>query len=116
MYSFERLEVWKESRELVKATYAITKNFPKEELYGLTSQIQRAAISIPSNIAEASGRNGEKDQAKFYGYAYSSLMEVLTQMIIAVDLNYLDEDTLNNEFRPLVEKISLPLYKMKNKA
>ena len=115
IYSFERLEVWKVSRELVKMTYAITNNFPKEELYGLTSQIRRAAISVPSNIAEASGRTTEKDQAMFYRYAYSSLMELLNQMIIAVDLGYFNEEILKNDFRPLVEKISLPLYKLKSR-
>ncbi|MCH8534611.1 MAG: four helix bundle protein [Flavobacteriaceae bacterium] len=115
-YSFEKLEVWQMSRELVKMTYIITRDFPKEEFYGLTSQVRRAAISVPSNIAEASGRKSMKDQAKFYGYSYSSLMELLNQMIIAVDLDYLEENTLNYKVRPLVEKISLPLYKLKSKG
>lgn len=115
-YGFERLEVWKLSRVLVGLVYTLTADFPKSELYGLTSQIRRAAISVPSNIAEASGRSGDKDRKKFYRYAYGSLMELLNQMIISVDLNYCSESQLNDDIRPLIEKISLSLYKLKGKV
>lgn len=93
-----------------------TRSFPKEELYGLTSQVRRAAISIASNIAEGSGRSNEKEQLQFYRIAYSSLMEVLNQLIIASDLNYLSEEILNNEFRPRIESLSSKLYSLKKKG
>jgi four helix bundle protein len=115
-YGFERLEVWKLSRELVGLIYSITADFPKSEMYGLTSQIRRSAISVPSNISEAAGRSGDKDRKKFYRYAYGSLMELLNQMIISVDLQYCTEKQLNENIRPLIEKISLSLYKLKGKV
>lgn len=114
-YSFEKLEVWKESRILVKLLYQYTKSFPKEEIFGITSQMRRAAISVSSNIAEGSGRRTQKNQAQFYTIAYGSLMELLNQLILAVDLEFLEESKLENEFRPLINKISLKLYNLKNK-
>lgn len=100
IYNFEKLEVWKEARILVKQIFKYTKLFPKEEIFSLTSQLRRAAISICSNIAEGSGRETVKDKASFYTIAYGSLMELLNQLIISVDLDYLSTDTLNSELRP----------------
>ena len=91
-YSFEKLEVWKEARSLVGWVYKVSSNFPKQEIYGLTSQLRRAALSIPTNIAEGSGRGTSKDQVKFYQYAYSSALEVINLLYIATDLLYLDEE------------------------
>jgi len=93
-FSFERMIAWKESRLLVKTIYQITSQFPKEELYSLTNQIRRAAISISSNLAEGAGRYSPKDQAHFYQIAYSSLMELMNQLYTSLDLNYIDEPTL----------------------
>jgi four helix bundle protein len=104
-YSFERLEVWKDSRELVKLVYSITIDFPKYELYGLTSQIRRAVISISSNISEGSGRTSINDQKHFYKYAFSSLMEVLNQAILANDLDYLNDESLS-ALRFQIDKIA----------
>ena len=87
-----RLEAWKESIALVKAVYAATKNFPKEETYGLVSQMRRAAISVPSNIAEGAARSGKKEFAQFLNVARGSLSELETQLIIGMELGYVGED------------------------
>lgn len=89
VYSFEKLEVWQLSREFNRYIYTITSKFPVEEKFGLVSQIRRASISIASNIAEGSARNTAKDQANFYGMAFSGAIEVLNQLIICNDLQYL---------------------------
>ncbi|MBN2744928.1 MAG: four helix bundle protein [Marinilabiliaceae bacterium] len=102
-YSFERLEVWKRSRVLVKDVYGLTKGFPLDERYGLTNQIRRAIISVSSNIAEGSTRQTEKEKGRFYEIAYGSLVEVLNQLIIANDLDYLDHNVLN-AVRPEIEE------------
>jgi four helix bundle protein len=116
VYSFEKLEVWKESRFLVKLIYKYTQSFPKEEIFGLTGQLRRAAISISSNIAEGAGRKTKKDQAHFYTISYGSLMELLNQLIISVDLNYLNLEILDTELRPIISKISIKLYGLKNRV
>ena len=109
MFAFEKLNVWKESRSFVSEIYNLTGNFPNDELFGLTNQIRRASISISLNIAEGSARKTAKDQANFYRMAYSSATEVLAALLIAVDLGYLNLDTLNEDFRPQVEKITSQL-------
>ena len=89
-YAFENLTVWKESVNLSILIYKITKQFPKEELYGLTSQIRRAVVSVSSNIAEGSSKSSLKDQTRFSEIAYGSLMEVLNQIILAYKLQLID--------------------------
>lgn len=91
-YSFEKLEVWKISKDFVIEIYKTTSSFPKEELFGLTSQIRRAAISIPANLAEGSSRTSIKDQARFTVLSYSSALEVLNHIIISKDLKYISND------------------------
>jgi four helix bundle protein len=91
-YSFEKLEVWQFSRGLVLEIYDTTAKYPSEEKYGLVNQLRRAAVSICSNIAEGSGRYTENDRARFYSLAFSSLMEVLNQIIISFDLNFIDKE------------------------
>jgi four helix bundle protein len=92
-YSFEKLDVWQKSRVFAKDIYITTKEFPKSEQFGLTSQLRRASVSVCSNIAEGSGRIGIKDSARFYVIAYSSLIEVLNQLILSNDLEFIrDED------------------------
>ncbi len=94
--TYNDLDVWKESRKLVNQIYTITKEFPKDELYGLTSQIRRCAVSIPSNIAEGCGRNHTKDSIQFFYISRGSLFELETQIYIAFDQNYINEELLNN--------------------
>ena len=86
------LDVWKKSVSLVTLIYEITKGFPKDELYGLTNQIRRSAVSIPSNIAEGSARKGNKEFAQFLYIGLGSLSELETQLIIATNLKYISSE------------------------
>lgn len=94
-YNYKNLEAYKESKNLVAVVYGLIKQFPKEEQYALCDQLRRSAISVPSNIAEGSGRTSAKDQAHFLEMAYGSLMEVSCQIDIACDLGYISSDDLN---------------------
>lgn len=87
----EKLDAWKEAMCLVKAIYELTQSFPREELYGLTQQMRRAAVSIPSNIAEGSARKGNKEYAHFISIARGSLAELETQYKIAQMLMYCEQ-------------------------
>jgi four helix bundle protein len=87
---YRDLIVWQRAMDLVEAIYRTTGTFPREEIYGLTSQIRRAAISIPSNIAEGNGRNTTRDYVHFLGMAYGSVKEVETQVLIAKRLQYIN--------------------------
>lgn len=89
--SFTDLETWKEGHKLVLIIYKITKDFPKEEMFGLTSQLRRAAISIVSNIAEGFSRNGQKEKIQFYYIAKGSNTEIQSQLLVAKDLGYLKD-------------------------
>lgn len=84
--SYKELIVWQKSVELVKEIYTLTSFFPSPEIYGIVSQIRRAAISIPSNIAEGYGRNSQKQYLHFYSISYGSSLELETQIIIAKEL------------------------------
>lgn len=86
------LEAWKLSRKLATDVYKLTKNFPKEEMFGLTAQIRRCAVSIPSNIAEGAARTGSKEFAQFLSIARGSASELDTQLLIAADLGYIEEN------------------------
>jgi four helix bundle protein len=88
--SYRDLRVWQNAMDLVASVYRETQGFPKEELYGLTSQMRRAAISIPSNIAEGKGRSTDRDRALFFCHARGSLLELETQILIAERLRYLN--------------------------
>jgi len=88
-HSYRDLTVWQKAMTLVKDIYLQTGKFPKEELFGLTSQIRRAAISVPSNIAEAQGRLSKREFRQFLAVARGSLLELETQLFIAADLGYL---------------------------
>ena len=112
-FAFEKLEVWNESRNLTKSLYLKTKSFPEYEKFGLSSQIQRAAVSICSNIAEGSSRRSSKEQKNFYQIAYSSLMEVMNQIIISSDLNYVDTIFLKDA-RGKILRISRMLNALRN--
>ena len=105
VYSFEKLEVWKESKKLTKIIYQITSRYPENEKFGLTSQLRRASISVCSNLAEGSARITSKDKAHFSTIAYSSLIEVLNQIIISYELDFINESDYLN-FRNLIESLS----------
>lgn len=94
MYAFENLNAWKEARKLVKDVYQLLDKFPNTERYALCDQIRRSIVSVPSNIAEGSGRLSCKEQLHFYEISYGSLMEAYNQMIIASDLRYITSDEL----------------------
>ena len=93
------LIVWQEARILVKDIYTVTKQFPREEIYALTSQMRRAAVSVPSNISEGAARTSKKEFLQFLSIARGSLSELETQVILTTDLGYLK----NNE--PLLSRI-----------
>jgi len=92
IFSFEKLNVWQKSRQLSIIIYKITQSFPEEEKFGLVSQMRRAVISISSNIAEGSGRYSSKDKARFSEIAFGSALELLNQVIISSDLNFLNKE------------------------
>jgi four helix bundle protein len=87
--SYRDLKVWQLAMGLVTGVYEQTRTFPKHETYGLTSQMRRAAVSIPSNIAEGKGRSSDRDRAHFFCHARGSLLELETQILIAQQLEYL---------------------------
>ena len=93
--SFEDLEVWKKAKDLVLKIYTMTANFPKEETYGITSQMKRAALSVPANIAEGFGRYHYLDKAKFYLNSRGSLFELKNFVLISIDLKFMDVDNAN---------------------
>jgi four helix bundle protein len=105
LYSFEKLEVWKESIKLIKSIYDLTKDFPESEKFGLVNQLRRASVSIASNLAEGTSRSTNKDKAHFTTMAFSSLMEVLNQLIISKELNYISKKNIE-ELREHISKIS----------
>lgn len=111
-YAFENLDVWKVSRKLVTSVYRLLQSFPSMEKYGLADQLRRAVISVPSNIAEGSGRFGAKEKLHFIEYSYGSLMEVYCQLILACDLKYIDEENLT-DIKNLIDSISLMLNGMR---
>ena len=112
-YSFEKLEVWKESKELCVLIYKLTEGFPENEKFGLVSQLRRATISISSNIAEGSGRNSNKDKAHFTNIAFSSAIEILNQLIISQELNFIKTEEYNL-VRSKIESITNKLNSLRN--
>ena len=113
-YSYKNLEAYKESKTLVKQVYALLRQFPREETYALCDQLRRAVISVPSNIAEGSGRTSAKDQAHFLEMAFGSLMEVDCQMDIAKDLGYVSLDE-HEEVTVQISKVAALLSGMRRK-
>lgn len=89
---FEDLRVWKESMDLVDGVFEVTSNFPKSEVYGLTNQIRRAVVSVPSNISEGCGKRTDKDFVRYLYNALGSAKEVKCQLMIAVRLGFLDKN------------------------
>ncbi|MCM1309775.1 MAG: four helix bundle protein [Bacteroides sp.] len=113
VFSFEKLQVYQLSKELVARVYNILNLFPQEELYCLSAQIRRAVVSVPSNIAEGCGRCSYKEKIHFIEIAYASMLETFCQLDIAVTLGYIDRETLE-ALRPLYFDISFKLTNLKN--
>ncbi|WP_158838777.1 four helix bundle protein [Polaribacter sp. L3A8] len=105
--NYTELEVWKYSRGLVKIVYLLTKSFPKEEIYGLTNQIRRCVVSVPSNIAEGIGRQSNKETIHFLYIAKGSLQEVETQLYLSFDLEYISEEELKSTLEKLISSKKL---------
>ena len=104
-YSFETLKAWQEARKLVVSVYRLLDTFPKFENYALCDQTRRAIVSVPSNLAEGSSRVSLKEQIHFIEISYGSLMEAYNQLIIAVDLNYIDEQHLA-DLKPSIDSVA----------
>ncbi|WP_347839153.1 four helix bundle protein [uncultured Draconibacterium sp.] len=92
MHQFKELKVWQKGRVLVKEIYKATHTFPQDELFGITSQMRRAAVSIPANIAEGCGRNSDKELSRFLDIANGSAFELETLVILSLDLEFLSQD------------------------
>ncbi|MGM9831024.1 MAG: four helix bundle protein [Paludibacteraceae bacterium] len=90
MHNFRKLDIWIDGMDLADTIYSVTESFPRHEVYGLSSQMQRAAVSVPSNIAEGSGKGSDKDFSRFLGIALGSLYELETQVLIASRRGYID--------------------------
>jgi len=111
-YSFEKLDVWKMANIFVDKIYNLTKDFPKDERFGLTSQLKRAALSISNNIAEGSGRITAKDKANFTQMSFGSLMECLNIIIVANQRKFITKNQLN-ELRNDINSIAQLLSKLR---
>ena len=107
-YPFEKLRVWQSARELAKQIYSATAKFPQREIYGLTSQCNRAAVSVAANLAEGSSRRSRKDQARFSEIAYRSLTELACLLILATDLGILPSES-ERTLRASIEQLSVQL-------
>jgi four helix bundle protein len=119
MSSYQNLIIWQKAIDLVKQIYTITNNFPKSELYGLTSQIRRASVSIPSNIAEGHGRRTSKEFAQFYSVAYGSTLELETQLYLAKELGFLsneDYGKIHQNLQEVSKMLNSITYKLKLKS
>ncbi len=101
MHNFLELQIWKKSMVLSKSIFILTKAFPDNEKYGLTSQINRASVSVPSNIAEGSSRRSDKDFGRFLQMSLGSLFELETQIILANEFEYIS----TNDFKTTIENI-----------
>ena len=114
-FGFEKLNVWQDAKGLTNIIYKLTKKFPGDEKFVLTTQMRRAALSVCSNIAEGSSRKSQKDQAHFYHMSYSSLMELFSQCIIAKDQSYINDEQLI-ECRKSINKTANMLNALRNKC
>jgi four helix bundle protein len=109
---YRDLEVWQLAMQLAKRVYELTATFPREERYGLSSQMQRAAVSIPSNIAEGNARGTTRDYARFVSMASGSAAELITQLLVCRDLELGDADTLSQAVEQ-TERVSQMLFRLR---
>ena len=107
MHKFEELKIWQKAMDITEKCYKASENFPKEERYGLTSQLRRSAVSIPSNISEGAGRNTNGEFKQFLGIANGSSYELLTQLYLSNRLNLIKEENV----RPIINEV-LEITKM----
>ena len=112
-YSFEKLKVWQEAKGLVVEVYHLLDNFPKFEKYALCDQIRRSISSVPSNIAEGSGRKSLREQIHFLEIAYGSLMEAYNQLLIAIDLSYITEKSVE-AIKPSIDGVAKMINGLSN--
>jgi four helix bundle protein len=103
MRDFHKLKVWERAHQLTLIVYKVTKGFPKEELYGLTNQLRRSCSSIPTNIAEGYGRSGKGETIQFFNIAIGSACELEYQLILAHDLDYIDDNTYTHTTADVIE-------------
>ncbi|MCD4698131.1 MAG: four helix bundle protein [Bacteroidales bacterium] len=115
MKSHEDLQVWQMAIDLVTDLYKVTNDFPKSELYGLTNQIRRASVSIPSNIAEGSARNSTKEYIQFLYIALGSAAEVETQLLISKNLGYTNDTNLKVQIKNIKGKLINLIASLKKK-
>ncbi len=113
-YAFEKMTIWKIARRVTKSIYVKTKSFPKDELFGITSQMRRAGVSVCCNLAEGSARISAPDQNRFYEIAFGSAVEVINLLIISKDLEYVFE-TDYLELRPELEKLTYQINQLSGK-
>ncbi len=109
MHRFKELEIWKRSRLFCSKIHELTSQFPESEKFGLTNQLRRASVSIPSNIAEGSSRNSNKDFSRFLQITLGSAYEIETQLLIASDLNFITVNELENitsELEQIIKMVS----------
>ncbi|MBU8893441.1 MAG: four helix bundle protein [Bacteroidales bacterium] len=114
MHNFKELIIWQKARKLVKDVYVVVKSFPDDEKFGIISQIKRACVSIPANIAEGTGRNTDKDFGRFLDIANGSSYELETLIILSCDLEYLNK----SDFESIINKIKevqKMIYSFRNK-
>lgn len=109
---FRELEVWRLAMELAQAVYELTAEFPRDERYGLAAQLQRAAVSVPSNIAEGNARGTTRDYARFISIAYGSLAEVQTQILLASKLGFVTETRISIVIA-LAERVGMMLLRLR---
>lgn len=107
MHRFEDLKIWQKAMDVTEKCYQVTSNFPNEEKFGLTSQLRRSAVSIPSNISEGAGRNTKGEFKQFLGIANGSSYELLTQLYLSKRLNLIKEENV----RPIINEV-LEITKM----
>ncbi len=108
------MEIWKKAHALVLEVYRLSENFPKHELYGLTSQLRRAAVSIPANFAEGFGKATKPDKLRFYTISQGSLEECRYYLILSMDLNYGDTRALRTMLEEISKMLGSYMYKIRN--
>lgn len=112
-YSFQKLIVWQEAEKLVVEVYHLLDSFPQFEKYALCDQIRRAVVSVPSNIAEGSGRRSLKEKIHFLEISYGSLMETFNQLLIAIDLTYITEESVET-IKPSIDAVAKMINALSN--
>jgi four helix bundle protein len=112
--SFEDVEIWRKSHTFVLKIYRLTENFPKQELFGLTSQLRRAAVFIPANFAEGFKKTGKADKLRFYNIAQGSLEECRYYLILSRDLNYGDVQQLKSDLEEISKMLVSYMQKIRN--